>query len=64
MENWYGIDMSKPLSQLKEYVAILRALFPSVANPWNPILGTASFGSGVEVTSRWAGLASSACRPS
>src|SRR5437588_1958255 len=27
MENWYGIHMSKPLSQLKEYVAILRALF-------------------------------------
>lgn len=27
MENWYGIDMSKPLSQLKEYVSILRALF-------------------------------------
>ena len=29
MENWYGIDMSKPLSQLKEYVSILRALFTS-----------------------------------
>jgi len=27
MENWYGIDMSKPLSQLKEYVSILRSLF-------------------------------------
>lgn len=27
MENWYGIDMSKPLSQLKEYVSILRAAF-------------------------------------
>lgn len=27
MENWYGIDMSKPLSQLKEYVSIVRALF-------------------------------------
>jgi alkanesulfonate monooxygenase SsuD/methylene tetrahydromethanopterin reductase-like flavin-dependent oxidoreductase (luciferase family) len=27
MENWYGLDMTKPLSQLKEYVAILRALF-------------------------------------
>jgi len=27
MENWYGLDMAKPLSQLKEYVAILRSLF-------------------------------------
>jgi len=27
MENWYGLDMSKPLSQLKEYVSILRSLF-------------------------------------
>lgn len=27
MENWYGFDMSKPLSQLKEYVAILRSIF-------------------------------------
>ena len=27
MENWYGLDMAKPLSQLKEYVAIVRALF-------------------------------------
>ena len=27
MENWYGIDMSKPLTHLKEYVSILRALF-------------------------------------
>ena len=27
MENWYGIDMSKPLTHLKEYVSILRSLF-------------------------------------
>lgn len=27
MENWYGLDMTKPLTQLKEYVGILRALF-------------------------------------
>jgi alkanesulfonate monooxygenase SsuD/methylene tetrahydromethanopterin reductase-like flavin-dependent oxidoreductase (luciferase family) len=27
MENWYGFDMSKPLSQLKEYVSILRSIF-------------------------------------
>ncbi|MGZ4138254.1 MAG: LLM class flavin-dependent oxidoreductase [Actinomycetota bacterium] len=27
MENWYGLDMSKPLSQLKEYVQILRSIF-------------------------------------
>ena len=27
MENWYGFDMSKPLTQLKEYVRILRAIF-------------------------------------
>ncbi len=27
MENWYGFDMSKPLSQLKEYVGILRSIF-------------------------------------
>src|SRR6266568_1017439 len=27
MENWYGIDMTKPLSHLKEYVSILRSLF-------------------------------------
>jgi len=27
MENWYGFDMAKPLSQLKEYVSILRSLF-------------------------------------
>lgn len=27
MESWYGLDMSKPLSQLKEYVSILRTLF-------------------------------------
>jgi F420-dependent oxidoreductase-like protein len=26
MENWYGFDMSKPLSQLKEYVSILRSI--------------------------------------
>jgi len=26
MENWYGLDMTKPLSQLKEYVAILRSI--------------------------------------
>lgn len=26
MENWYGFDMSRPLSQLKEYVAILRSI--------------------------------------
>lgn len=27
MENWYGLDMSKPLTQLKEYVSILRSIF-------------------------------------
>lgn len=27
MENWYGLDMSKPLSQLKEYTQILRSIF-------------------------------------
>jgi alkanesulfonate monooxygenase SsuD/methylene tetrahydromethanopterin reductase-like flavin-dependent oxidoreductase (luciferase family) len=27
MENWYGIEMTKPLSRLKEYVAILRSIF-------------------------------------
>jgi len=27
MENWYGFDMSKPLTQLKEYVSILRSIF-------------------------------------
>ncbi|HVL32903.1 MAG TPA: LLM class flavin-dependent oxidoreductase [Actinomycetota bacterium] len=26
MENWYGFDMSKPLSQLREYVAVLRSI--------------------------------------
>ena len=27
MENWYGVDMSKPLSRFKEYVQVLRSLF-------------------------------------
>lgn len=27
MENWYGFDMSRPLTQLKEYVSILRSVF-------------------------------------
>jgi alkanesulfonate monooxygenase SsuD/methylene tetrahydromethanopterin reductase-like flavin-dependent oxidoreductase (luciferase family) len=27
MENWYGLDMSKPLTHLKEYVSILRSIF-------------------------------------
>lgn len=27
MEHWYGIDMERALSRLKEYVAILRAIF-------------------------------------
>jgi hypothetical protein len=27
MEGWYGFDMAKPLTQLREYVSILRALF-------------------------------------
>src|SRR5437764_11015700 len=27
MENWYGIDMSKPVTHLNEYVSILRSLF-------------------------------------
>lgn len=26
MEGWYGFDMSKPLSQLKEYISIVRSL--------------------------------------
>jgi alkanesulfonate monooxygenase SsuD/methylene tetrahydromethanopterin reductase-like flavin-dependent oxidoreductase (luciferase family) len=26
MENWYGLDMSKPLTHLKEYVAVLKPL--------------------------------------
>lgn len=26
MENWYGLDMSKPLTQLKEYVSVLRPI--------------------------------------
>jgi len=27
MENWYGFDMSKPLSRFKEYVRIVRSVF-------------------------------------
>ncbi|MCA1831861.1 MAG: LLM class flavin-dependent oxidoreductase [Actinomycetota bacterium] len=27
MENWYGLPMEKPLTQMKEYVAILRDIF-------------------------------------
>jgi alkanesulfonate monooxygenase SsuD/methylene tetrahydromethanopterin reductase-like flavin-dependent oxidoreductase (luciferase family) len=26
MENWYGLDMSKPLTQLKEYLGVLRSI--------------------------------------
>jgi F420-dependent oxidoreductase-like protein len=33
VENWYGAEISKPVTQMREYVAILRAIFAGEAPP-------------------------------
>lgn len=43
MEGWYGFDMSKPLSQLKEYVAIVRSLITTGAVEHRGEFYTANF---------------------
>jgi alkanesulfonate monooxygenase SsuD/methylene tetrahydromethanopterin reductase-like flavin-dependent oxidoreductase (luciferase family) len=43
MEGWYGFDMSKPLSQLKEYVGIVRSLITTGAVEHSGDFYTANF---------------------